>query len=299
MTASRPLSAALFMVAATSMYAGSMLAGKIAQLEGGMHPFQVSHARFLFAFLALLVVVAALRPRFGRMHWGLHTARSSCGFLAATAVFAAAAMIPLSDATALSFLSGIFSMILAIFFLRERVGPWRWVAAALAFAGAIILLRPAGTLELGALIAIAGAAIMGLEMMFIKRLTGLEAPLQILTVNNGIGLVIASVAVLFVWQMPAPAQWLPLACVGLAMVAGQACFIQALRRADASYTAPFNYCVLIFATAYDFAVFAQVPDAVSWLGMAVIVSGAALLAWREGRGTPVLATPPVKEAQRP
>ncbi|MEM1232693.1 MAG: DMT family transporter [Pseudomonadota bacterium] len=281
--AQNPLRSALFMVAATSMYAASMLAGKIAQLQGGMHPFQVSHARFLFAFLAILVVLAVLRPSFGKVHWALHTARSTCGFLAATSIFAAAALIPLSDATALSFLSGIFSMVLAIFFLREKVGPWRWFAAAMAFAGAIVLLRPTGAVELGAAIAIAGAAIMGLEMIFIKKLSGLEAPLQILTVNNGIGLAIASLAVVFVWQTPAGSQWLPLAGVGLAMVCGQACFLQALKTADASFTAPFNYCVLIFATLYDFAVFATVPDAVSWSGIAIIISGAAILAWREAR----------------
>ncbi|MEM1374941.1 MAG: DMT family transporter [Pseudomonadota bacterium] len=279
----RPLRSALFMVAATALFAGSMLAGKVAQLGAGVHPVQVTHARFLFAFLAILAVLAVTRPRFGKVHWRLHTARSSCGFFAATAIFASAAMIPLSDATALSFLSGIFSMVLAIVFLGERVGPWRWLAAGLSFLGALVLLRPTGALELGALIAVAGAAVMGLEMMFIKRLTGLEAPLQMLTVNNGIGLAIATAAVLFVWQMPTGGQWLPLAGVGLAMVCGQALFIQALRVADASFVAPFNYCVLVFATGYDFAVFAQIPDAVSWLGMAIIISGAALLAWREAR----------------
>ncbi|MEM8590945.1 MAG: DMT family transporter [Pseudomonadota bacterium] len=279
----KPLRSALFMVAATAMFAASMLAGKFAQLEGGMHPFQVTHARFLFAFLAILVALAVLRPRFGKIHWALHTARSSCGFASATLVFAAAAMIPLSDATALSFLSGIFSMILAIFLLRESVGPWRWFAAAMAFTGAFVLLRPTSTLELGAALAIAGAAVMGLELIFIKKLTGREAPLQILTINNGIGLALASVAVAFVWQTPSPAQWWPLAGVGLAMVCGQACFLQALKTADASFTAPFNYCILIFATIYDFAVFATVPDAVSWLGIAIIISGAATLAWREAR----------------
>lgn len=248
-----------------------------------MHPFQVSHARFLFAFLAILVVLGLMRPRFGKIHWGLHTARSTCGFIAATAIFAAAAMIPLADATALSFLSGIFSMVLAIYFLSEHVGPWRWLAAGLSFAGALVLLRPGASLELGAIVAVAGAAVMGLEMMFIKRLTGLEAPLQLLTINNGIGLAIASVAVAFVWQTPLGAQWIALAGVGLAMVCGQALFIQALRVADASFVAPFNYCVLVFATVYDYAVFAEVPDAVSWTGTGIIVSGAALLAWREAR----------------
>ena len=59
-----------------------------------------------------------------------------------TLMFAAAVYIPLSDATAISFLNPVFAMIFAIPFLGERVGKWRWIAAAISITGAIILLRP-------------------------------------------------------------------------------------------------------------------------------------------------------------
>ncbi|MEM9853813.1 MAG: DMT family transporter [Pseudomonadota bacterium] len=282
----KPLRSATFMVGSAALIALSTLCAKAAQLQGGLHPLQVSHARFLFAFLGLLLPLLILRPRFTKVHWRLHVTRTTCGWGGATLMFAAAALIPLSDATALSFLNPVFALILTIVILGERPGPWRWAATLIALLGAMVLMRPpflsGAPLELGALLAIGAAAIMGLEITIIKKLTGLEAPLQMLTINNLIGLAIASLAVSFVWQLPDAATWPYLAGVGLAMVAAQACFIQGMRAADASFAAPFAFTTLIFATAYDFAVYAQIPDAVSWGGIAIIMAGAGVLAWREG-----------------
>ena len=61
----------------------------------------------------------------------------------------------------------------------------------------------------------------------------------------------------------------------------QALFIQALKRADASFVMPFFYATLIFASVYDAAVFGDLPTALSVLGAALIIAGAVVLAWRE------------------
>jgi drug/metabolite transporter (DMT)-like permease len=273
------------MLAATALMAATTLLAKALgtqTLGDPLHPMQVSFGRFLFAWVAIAVTVAALRPRLARPDFRTHVARTVCGWMGVSLMFAAAAMIPLSDATAISFLNPVFCMILAIPLLGERVGPWRWAAAAIAFAGALVLLRPGGgALELGALLAFGAALAIGLELIFIKRLSGRERPLQILLVNNSIGLAIATVAASLVWQAPTPAQWAGLAGLGLAMACAQACFVNAMARADASYVTPFSYLTLIFAALYDAALFGVLPDLVSVLGAAIILAGAALLAWRE------------------
>lgn len=90
--------------------------------------------------------------------------------------------------------------------------------------------------------------------------------------------------------MPSAAQWAALAALGLVMACAQACFINGMARADASFVAPFSYATLVFAAVYDFAVFGVVPDWVTVLGAAIILIGAAVLAWRETRPRP--AGPP-------
>jgi drug/metabolite transporter (DMT)-like permease len=283
--ADAPGAAIAFMIAATALIAGTTLLAKALgtdTLGPALHPLQVSFGRFLFAWLVITATVAALRPRLTRPDLKTHTARTLCGWSGVTLMFAAAAAIPLADATAISFLNPIFGMILAIPLLGERVGKWRWLAAAIAFCGALILIRPGeGGIEPGALLALGAALALGLELIFIKRLSGRERPLQILLVNNTIGLCIATAAVIWVWQPPTPQQWAGMAAIGTVMAAAQFCFVSAMARADASFVTPFSYLTLVFAALYDAALFGVLPAPLSGLGAATIIAGAALLAWRE------------------
>lgn len=290
--AENPVLAAAFILAATGFIALTTLFAK-ALGTGALGPWslgaplpalQISHGRFVFALLVIGTLAAAMRLRVGRVHWRLHLGRTVLGWMGVTLMFAAVAFIPMADATAISFLNPVFCMLFAIPLLGERVGPVRWSAAAIALLGALILLRPSPLgFQPAALLALAAAVAMGLELILIKKLSGREGPLQILLVNNLIGAGIASLAVIPVWQAPAPAQWACLAGIGLAMAAAQACFVNGMARADASFVAPVSYATLAFAAAWDALVFGILPDAVSVTGAAVILSGGLLLAWREAR----------------
>ncbi|MDG3042075.1 DMT family transporter [Roseicyclus marinus] len=273
------------MICATALLAGTTLIAKAlgtGALGPALHPMQVSFGRFLFAWIVIVTTLAVLRPRLTRPDLRGHAARTLCGWSGVTLMFAAAAAIPLSDAIAISFLNPVFAMLLAIPLLGEKVGPWRWLAAAIAITGAMILIRPGGTaMQAGALLALGAALALGLELIFMKRLSGRERPLQILVVNNSMGLAIATCAVVWVWQPPTAAQWAGMVGIGVIMACAQGFFITALARADASFITPFSYLTLVFAALYDAALFGVIPTAFSLGGAATIIAGAALLAWRE------------------
>ena len=283
--APNPALAALLTLCASAFAAGSTLMAKMVgsgTLGPALHPLQVSQGRFLFAFIAISTTVAIFRPRLTQPRLMHHVARSILGWGGVTLMFAAAVYIPLSDATAISFLNPVFAMIFAIIFLREMVGKWRWIAAGISITGAMILMRPgAESLQTGALLALAAAVLLGAEVIFIKLLTRSDSPMQILLINNTIGLVISTAVASTVWIWPSPLQWAGLAGVGLLMITAQAFFTNAMIRADASFVSPFFYASLVFATLYDLLVYDVVPDAISVIGAATILAGAALLAWRE------------------
>ncbi len=279
--------AALLISLATAFIAATTL---MAKALGGdsygppLNPMQISHGRFLFALIGLGTAAMLLRPKLMRPHWGLHLARTTCGWGGITLMFASVAYIPLADATAISFLNPVFAMMLAIPLLGEKVGRVRWSAAVLALAGALILLRPTPeSFQPAALLAFGAAMIMGLELIFIKKLSGRENPFQILLVNNFIGLTLASIAVIAVWQPPTPAQWGLLAAIGLCMAVAQTFFINGMARADASFVAPFSYGTLIFAALYDVLFYKVIPDEITMIGACIIIAGAVLLALREAR----------------
>lgn len=275
------------MVAASALIAATTLIAKALGLGAGgeaLHPLQISAGRFAFALITLSFFALWLRPDFAGARWSLHVGRSVCGWAGVTLMFAAAARIPLADATAISFLSPLVTMGLAIAFLGERIGRWRWTAAAISVCGAIVLLRP-GTdaFHLAAPLALGAALLMGAEAVFIKRLSDTEPPLRILIINNLIGTMIAGTAAAAVWTGVSAQQWLLLAMLGIAMVSAQALFIQALRRTDASFAVPLFYLTLVFAAAYDFALFGQGLATATVIGATLIVAGAVVISVRGDR----------------
>ncbi|MEM7669200.1 MAG: DMT family transporter, partial [Pseudomonadota bacterium] len=173
----------------------------------------------------------------------------------------------------------------AIAFLGERVGKWRWIAASVALSGALVLIGPGGeTFQLAAFIALAAALFMGIEGMFIKRLSDTEPPIRILLVNNSIGMVISVTAAAFVWQWPEPLGWVLLIALGGTMIIAQALLIQAMKRGDASLLVPLFYTTLLFAAGLDFSLFGTVPTLTASIGAGLIVLGALIITLR-GRST--------------
>ncbi|WP_371155398.1 DMT family transporter [Jannaschia sp. 2305UL9-9] len=287
------------MVAATVFIAATTLIAKALgtdTLGAGLPPFQVTFGRYLFGAVAIFAAAIVMRPKLRLRHAHLHLGRILLGWGGVTLMFASVALIPLAEATAITFLNPVFAMILAIPLLGERVGPVRWSAAAIALLGALLLLRPGGgIIAPGALLALGAALLLGGEVLLIKRLTQHEPLLATLVWANGLGLLIAAATALPGWQAPTAAQWGAMAALGFAMAAAQGCFVNAVARAEASLVTPFSYLTLVFAGLYDAALFGVIPDAVGFAGAALILAGASLLAWREGR----LSSPAVPRAPRP
>ena len=283
----RPLAAAALILLGSAIVAGTTVLAKALGTDAlgpPLHPLQIAQGRFMFALCGVALACLFLRPRIIAPAVPLHFLRATSGYLTVALLFAAATMIPLADATAISFLSPIVTMVLAAFVLRERVRASRWFAAAIALAGAFVLLRPgAGALSVGALLALLSALTMGVELTVVKRLTRREGLLQILIFSNVFGTLLSTIGVIMVVRMPTPAQWAGLASLGLLMLCAQICYVRAMRLADASFVAPVAYTTLIFAAAYDIAIFSAWPDLVSLAGAGLILVGAVVLTTRERR----------------
>ena len=282
-----PALAASLMVCATILIAATTLMSKALGTDALGPPLpivQITFGRYLFGALAVFAVAAVLRPQLSLRRAPVHALRVACGWGGVTLMFWATTLIPLAEATAISFLNPVLAMLLAIPLLGERVGRWRWLAAAVSLGGAVLLLRPGGgVVSAGALVALGAAVLLAFEILVMKRLTRTESPFATIVWANGLGLCVAAAVALPGWQAPTPAQWGVLAALGVTMVSAQGFYVNAIARADASFVTPFSYLTLVFAGLYDAALFGTVPDAVGWAGAATILAGAALLAWREGR----------------
>lgn len=271
---------ASFFIAFTTMMAKG-LAGRF-EAEQAIHPMQVSFGRFFFSALVWTSIWFITRQKFQPIHWGIHGGRVVFGYATSLGIFWASSLMVLADATAISFLSSAVTLVLAMIFLGEKVRWVRWSAVAIMIVGSLILLRPGtSAFQPAALIALAAALMGGGEAIFIKLLTRKERLLQILFLNNLIGLVLATALASLVWVWPSPVQWAQLAAVGFGMAGAQVLFTWSMSRADASVIMPFIYSTLLFATLMDFWLFGDLPDFWAAVGAIIIVIGGAFLALRE------------------
>ena len=251
----------LFMISASLLIAGTTILAKIlgtTTLGPPINPMQISNARFFFAFILIFIFFITTKSKIIKPNYKVHLGRSVCGWIGISILFGASSIISITDATAIIFTNPIFTMLLAIVLLGEKVKPIKWIAVIITFWGALILIRPENNIinhQFIIIILIIGAFVLGLESVFIKMLTLKENPIQILLINNSIGLLISSIPICFIWITPTTLQILAMLGIGSLMLCAQACFIQALRRSKAHFAVPCFYSTLIFVAIYDFFIF--------------------------------------------
>tara|TARA_B100000965_G_scaffold404189_2_gene434279 strand:- start:536 stop:1420 length:885 start_codon:yes stop_codon:yes gene_type:complete len=273
------LQAIVFMMFASAFVASTTIIAKILGSDKfgiALNPLQISHSRFLFAFMFIAIIFWTTRSRIKKPNIRLHILRTVSGWVGVSILFGASSLIPVSDAIAINFTNPIFAMLFAIPFLKEKINLHRWFATFITFLGAIILIRPSFNLfeyEPIALISLFGAIILGLEAILIKLLVKLENQIQILFINNAIGLIISSLPIIFIWKEPSVLQIILCLFVGLFMLLGQFCFLEALKRGDVSFVVPFFYNTLIFVIIFDYFIFNDLPDDISLIGSFAIIIG--------------------------
>jgi len=196
--------------------------------------------------------------------------------------FYALARLPLATATVLSFTSILFVTALAAPVLRERVGPRRWAATLVGFAGVVVILQPGSVPLDGAVLAAIGSAAFGGTIVLTTKLLARTERTE--TIMLYIGLV--AVAVALPVALPGLA-WPGMANFGLLLMAGLCgpfamhLWINALRLADASLIAPIAYIRLVFAAGFGLLLWGEVPDWTLGLGAALIIGSALYITRRE------------------
>ena len=226
---------------------------------------------------------AFLRTR----HLGLHLLRGGFSIAGLYLYFYSFGHMPIADATAISFTKVLFLVPLAVLILGERAGRARWIAALIGFAGVLLVARP--TMDGIGFPALAGmiAALTGAGLLLVtKLLTAHESPLTIMVF---VALTTTSVALIpgvLAWEKPEGEAFWWLVAIGLAGPVGQYISISAYRVAEASALASVDYVRLIYGTAAGFLIFAEIPDAMTFAGAAVIVATTLFLARHEARTPP-------------
>jgi drug/metabolite transporter (DMT)-like permease len=197
---------------------------------------------------------------------------------------AAFRIMPLAEATALLFVAPLFVVMLAGPLLGERAGPLRWLAVLTGFGGTLMIARPGGDLSVaGIAFALSAAVCYSIYQIQTRRLSATESTVTMLFYTALMGTVVMTAGLPWFWggPMPTPLDALMIASLGLYGGTGHFLLIRAFRHTPASTLSPFQYSQLVWATLLGWGVYGQLPDALSILGMAVVVGSGLVVALAE------------------
>jgi drug/metabolite transporter (DMT)-like permease len=196
--------------------------------------------------------------------------------------FYAVSMLPLADATAIAFSQPLFSVVVAALVLGEKVRWRRWSATVIGFAGVLIMVRPGeGSLQLGALVALANAAAVSISILLVRRLSDSETPLMILTQFAIFSTILLTVPAILVWRWPDFWGWVLAVGIALSATVGQYFWVQAFKAGEMSAVAPFEYMRLPFAVFVGWLIWGEMPVIWTYVGASIVIGSALYIAHRE------------------
>lgn len=293
MTQNSPLVGIIALIAGIAIFSVQDL---ILKLLSGDYPLhQAMLLRSLTAVPCLLIITLTFDGTLRTLispTWPAMLMRGLLNFLAYTLYYLALAALPMATTVALYFTAPLMIVVMSVVLLKETVTLPRWIAVAMGFAGVILMVRPGGDLfDWAALlpvlcsVAYAGSMIMArvmgtrdsaAAMAFWGNLAFLVcAALLSLTFGWGGSAEGVHPSLAFLtrgWAMPSAWDLTLMCACGLIAAIGLTLLTQAYRVAQSSIVAPFEFTFAFWGLLWGWLFWGDLPDALGWLGIAVIIS---------------------------
>ena len=279
----RTLEGVLLMIFTCACFAA--MSAAIRHLSAELSVFQIAFFRNTIGTLILLPFMAGAGfGAFNPTRFRLFGIRAGIGVFAMWAWYSALQMTPLAEAITLNFTVSLWMIPVAILMLGERVGPRRWIATIVGFAGVLIVLRPgAETFTIGGLLAIFSALLFCISMALVRLLSRTESPLVIVFYMNAIMTPLSLGPALWFWTTPTVTQLGWLIGIGIVLTLAHFSMARALSIMEATAIVPLDFTRLPFAVLIGWFAFGEFPVVWTWIGAVFIVASAVYISHREAR----------------
>ena len=279
-----------------SMASFALMNTIIRLLSFELHSTQMVFMRNVISLLLIMALSAWMQrgvPRFTTQKFSGHFWRGTLGCLAMELWFHSVTLMPLTLATAISFITPVFSTIIAIFFLGEKAGIRRWSAILAGFVGMLVILRPdVGGISPDAFFVLGSSLLIGVAGVVVKSLTRTESPETIVFYMALIMTVWSFFPALMFWQpITLPQLWLAF-WIAVFSTGAHLMLARAYMRADIVVLMPLDFTRLVFTAILAYLFFGELLDTQTLIGSAIIVASTVYIAHREAalkRQTKVLS----------
>tara|TARA_Y100000588_G_scaffold395150_1_gene520542 strand:+ start:1446 stop:2324 length:879 start_codon:yes stop_codon:yes gene_type:complete len=279
----RPILASIWMMGALLSISGMAIAGR--ELSGELNAFQISFSRSLFCLIALALILCFIG--FNRIKTSrpkLHIFRNVIHFGGQTGWLYGVAFLPLAEVFAIEFTAPIWTTLLAIIVLKERLTGYRIASIILGFLGILLILRP-GLLVIqpAALVVLFATLCFASTYVFTRHMSDTESPITIIFYMNLIQLPMGLIASIPGWAYPPLELWPWVVLLGITGLGSHFCFAHAFRHADASVVSPLDFMRLPLIALVGWAMYEENWDIFILVGGTIIFAGNLLNLWTEQR----------------
>ncbi|MDC1437164.1 EamA family transporter [Gammaproteobacteria bacterium] len=261
----------LFMLLATFVFA---LMTVFVKLLPNIPVLEIIFFRAIFSIVVCLYSLLKARiPVFGNNKTIL-VIRGLAGVTALSMNYYLIQVVPLAAASTLTYLSPIFTTILGIFFVKEKVSPLQFLFFALSFSGILVIQGFDNRISLFHLmVGISTSMVMGLAYNCVRKLSSTEHPLVIMFYFPLLCLPVTGLWMIFNWSMPLGREWFYLIMVGLTSQVAQYYLTRAYQIAEIATVSIISYTSIIYTITLGLIFFGESFNSMTYLGMALVCAG--------------------------
>lgn len=252
-----------------------------------LHVFEVVFFRNLLAFIVMLPILKSTGLVAIKMNnTKLFFMRGFFGAIGMLAGFTSLTLIPLAQATAISFSKPIFITIGATIFLGEIIKARRIAAIIIGIIGMLIIVQPGvNSFSFGIMLAIIAALAGSLNALIVKKLTLTDTPQAIVTWMVIILIPITFIPAIPVWEWPSFETWLYLWGIAIVGTLAHFSWTKSYSMADITSLEPIEFIKLPIMALLGWMIFSEIPGTWTWVGGLIIFMSTIYISHREAKAT--------------
>lgn len=254
----------------------SLMAVGARELSGELHTLQILFIRSVIGIVVVASIIAMKQQRalFFTQRIRMHVGRNLFHFGGQFGWFLGIGLLPLANVFALEFTVPLWTALIAVLFLKERLTSAKLISIALGFVGVLVIVRPGlDILEAGSFIVLAAAFCYAISHSATKSLSTSENPLTILFYMCLIQLPIGGVLSLVYWANPSLVGWLWLVVIGLTALTAHFCMTKAMQTAEASLVVSLDFLRLPLISLVGVLIYGESLEWLMLLGAFIMLLG--------------------------
>lgn len=235
---------------------------------------------------AIVLAVAFATGALARARDTVHRSvvvRALAEALATVLYLTALFQLPIANAAAINLSAPLFIVVLAVAFMGEKVSAAHWLAVCTGFAGVLLVVQPGlEGFNAYALVCLLSALFQALRDLLTRRIAA-DVPAVLITLSTTVAVTLLAGALSLVegWRAFAPRDLGLLALAAAFLMGAYYLIVDAMRHGELSLVAPFRYTGVLYAIVLGYLIWGDVPNALAWAGIALLVGAGLFVLHRE------------------